>query len=326
MVLLKLINKQYWDTLFIKNEQSEGEMDRLQSMQTFVRVAELESFTKAAESLGLPKASISTHVQQLESLMGTRLLHRTTRKVQLTQDGMTYYERCKDLLSDMDQIESMFQKGPEYIAGRIRVDMPSGFAKNLLIPRMSEFVSKYPGVEIELSSTDRRVDVVREGFDCVLRVGNLVDSGLIAKKLGSLSITNCVSADYIKQFGKPKNLDDLSRHQLVHYVSNLGAKSEGFEYFDAVSGKYKNVKMKGPITVNNADAYVQSCLAGLGIIQAPSIGLKPYLLTGELVEVMTKFKAEPMPVALIYPHRRNLSRRVQVFMDWMTTLMKDYVQ
>lgn len=301
-------------------------MDRLQSMQTFVRVAELESFTKAAESLGMPKASISTHVQQLESLMGTRLLHRTTRKVQLTQDGLTYYERCKDLLADIDQMESMFQVGEEYVTGRIRVDMPSGFAKNILIPRLPKFTEKYPGVEIELSSTDRRVDVVREGFDCVLRVGNLEDSGLIAKKLGSLSITNVVSPEYIKKFGRPKSIEDLSKHHLVHYVSNLGAKSEGFEYFDSASGKYKNVKMKGPVTVNNADSYTQSCLAGLGIIQAPTIGLKQYLSSGEMIEVLSKYKAEPMPVAIIYPHRRNLSRRVQLFMDWLSGLMEKYVQ
>lgn len=301
-------------------------MDRLQLMNTFIRVAELESFTKAADSLGLPKASISTHVQQLETFMGTRLLQRTTRKVQLTQDGLSYYERCKDLLSDIDQVETMFQNGAEYVTGRIRVDMPNGFAKNLLIPRMSEFTTMYPGVSLELSSTDRRVDVVREGFDCVLRVGNLQDSGLIAKNLGSLSIINCVSPEYIKHFGKPKSLEDLSRHHLVHYVSQLGSKSDGFEYFDVISGKYKNIKMSGPITVNNSEAYLQACLAGLGIIQAPLVGMKSYLASGELVEVLGKYNSEPMPVSLIYPNRRNLSRRVQIFMDWMSSLMEDYVQ
>lgn len=296
-------------------------MDKIQAMQVFQRVAELESFTKAAESLGLPKASISTYVQQLESIMGTRLLHRTTRKVQLTQDGMIYYERCKDLLSDVDQLETMFNSGPQDVKGRLRVDMSVGFARYLM-PKLPEFLNKYPNIELELSSTDRRVDVIGEGFDCVIRVGNLADSGLIARKLGSLEIVNCVSPGYIEKYGKPKKLEELSKHQLIHYVPVLGAKSDGWEYLDG--DKYKFIKMKGPLTVNNSDSYVAACLAGFGIIQAPRVGMKHYLKEGKLVEVLSRFKAEPMPVSLIYPHRRNLSKRAQVFMDWLSEALKDY--
>ena len=298
-------------------------MDKLHAMQIFIRVAELESFTKAAESLGMPKASISTSIQQLENLMETRLLHRTTRKVQLTQDGLSYYERCKDLLADVDEVESMFQQGPEHVSGRLRVDMPQGFARNLCIPHLPNFLEKYPHIEIELSSTDRKVDLVRDGFDCVLRVGALSDSGLIARRLGELEIVNCASPSYIKKYGRPKNLEDLSRHALIHYVQNLGSKPEGFEYFDG--DKYKTIKVKGAVTVNNTDAYLASCLAGLGIIQVPRFGVGTHLKNGTLVEVLTKYKAESMPVSLIYPHRRNLSKRVQVFMEWIQLLIKDYV-
>jgi DNA-binding transcriptional LysR family regulator len=298
-------------------------VDRVEAMNIFVRVAELASFTRAGDSLGLPKASVSSAVQQLETQLGTRLLHRTTRKVQLTQDGQIFYERCKDLLADMDELESLFQQTPAHISGRIRIDMPTAMARNLVIPRLPDFLASYPAVEIELSSTDRRVDLVREGFDCVVRVGQLADSGLIARPLGQLRIINCVSPGYLEKFGEPQTLEELAEHHwLVHYVLTLGAKSSGWEYWDGQS--YRNLPMKGPMTVNNADAYTQACLAGLGIIQAPEAGLRQYIKKGQLVEILKNFAAEPMPISLIYPNRRNLSKRVQVFMDWLAGLVKEY--
>jgi DNA-binding transcriptional LysR family regulator len=298
-------------------------MNRLDAMQSFVRVAELASFTKAADSLGLPKASVSTSIQQLESLLNTRLLHRTTRKVQLTQDGQVYYERCKDLLADMDELEGLFQQGASNLTGRLRVDMPSNMAKMRVIPRLPELLAQHPQLQVEISSTDRRVDVIREGFDCVVRVGKLSDSSLIARPLGKLELLNCVSPDYIAQFGTPQTLDDLANHQLVHYVTTLGSKSPGFEYTE--EGDVKLIAMAGNITVNNSDAYSAACLAGFGIAQIPRIGAQDYLAQGKLVEVLKNYRAESMPVSLIYPNRRNLSRRVQVFMDWIATLMTDYV-
>ncbi|WP_331352095.1 LysR family transcriptional regulator [Cellvibrio sp. UBA7671] len=298
-------------------------MNRLDAMLSFVRVAELASFTKAADSLGLPKASVSTSIQQLESLLNTRLLHRTTRKVQLTQDGQVYYERCKDLLADMDELEGLFQQGASNLTGRLRVDMPSNMAKMRVIPRLPELLAQHPQLQVEISSTDRRVDVIREGFDCVVRVGKLSDSSLIARPLGKLELLNCVSPDYIAQFGTPQTLDDLANHQLVHYVTTLGSKSPGFEYTD--QGEVKFIAMMGNITVNNSDAYSAACIAGFGIAQIPRIGAQDYLAQGKLVEVLKNYRAESMPASLIYPNRRNLSRRVQVFMDWIATLMTDYV-
>lgn len=299
-------------------------MDKFDSMRIFIRVAEMASFTKAAESLGMPKASVSTSVQTLESALGTRLLHRTTRKVQMSQDGLTFYERCKDLLAEVDDVETMFQKNAALIKGRIRVDMPVGFARDLVVPNLPGFLQEFPAIEIELSCTDRKVDVIREGFDCVLRVGLNTDSSLIARKLGSLTLVNCASNAYLKKHGVPKRLNDLTEHQFIHYVSTLGAKPDGFEYFDGE--KYRTVKSAGRVIVNNADAYLSSCLAGLGIIQVPLVGAKAHLKAGTLIEVLPKFRAEPMPVSLLYPHRRQLARRVQWFMDWMEKLLLEYAQ
>ncbi|WP_047539680.1 LysR family transcriptional regulator [Methylotenera versatilis] len=298
-------------------------MDRLNAMGVFVRVAELASFTKAADSLGVPKGSISTTIQNLESHMRTRLLHRTTRTVSLTQDGQIFYERCKDLLVDVDELETMFQSGKTNITGHIRVDMPIAVAKNLVIPNLTRFLSEYPNIEIELSSTDRRVDVIAEGFDCVVRVGALSDSGLIARSLGQLRIINCASAAYLQGHGEPTHIDELANHFIIHYATVLGAKSASWEYFDGE--KYASLKMKSLITVNSSDAYMAACVAGLGIIQLPVAG-KHYPEANGLVEILKNYKAEPMPVSMLYPNRRHQSKRVKIFMDWVAELMKDYTQ
>ncbi len=190
-------------------------MDKIHAMQLFIRVADLESFSRAAETLALPKGSVSRQIQALESHLGVRLLHRTTRRVQLTQDGMVYYERAKDLLSNLDELDGMFQHDPASISGRLRVDMPVGFAKKMVIPHLPTFLQQYPGIELELSSSDRLVDVIREGFDCVVRVGALKDSGLIARPLGKLTQINCASPDYLARFGYPQSLEDLADCALI---------------------------------------------------------------------------------------------------------------
>lgn len=299
-------------------------MQRIQAMQIFLRVAELESFTRAAENLGLPKATVSTAVQHLEAELGARLLQRTTRRVQLTQDGRSYYTRCKDLLADFDELQTMFEQGGASLRGLIRVDMPSGLARNFLVGRLPEFLAAHPHIELELSSTDRRVDLVREGFDCVIRVGTLVDSTLVARPLGEYAIANCASAEYLRRHGTPRRLADLAKHQLVHYVQTLGAKSPGFEYPDGDT--YACLPMAGAVTVNNSDAYLAACLAGLGLIQVPRVAVRALIDAGQLVEVLPKLRAEPMPVNIVYPHRRHLSRRVQVFMNWLADTLRPYLR
>jgi len=298
-------------------------MDKIHAMQLFIRVAELESFSRAADTLGLPKGSVSRQIQALENLLGTQLLHRTTRRVSLTQDGMVYYERAKDLLANLDELDGLFQSDPKSISGRLRVDMPVGVARNLVIPKLPSFLQQYPGIELELSSSDRLVDVIREGFDCVVRVGTLKDSGLIARTLGKLSIINCASPDYLARFGYPENLDDLASHAVIHYAVNLGTRPQGFEFFNGDTTLW--VKTGGILTVNSTETYHAACLAGLGIIQVPRGGVREALRAKKMVEILPQYRAEPMPVSLIYPHRRNLSRRVHLFMEWLTGIMKAYV-
>lgn len=298
-------------------------MDKIQSMQVFVRVAELNSFTRAAEHLSMPKASVSRLVQQLESQLAVRLLHRSTRRVQLTQDGQVYYDRCKELLASVEEMDTLFQANPATIGGRLRVDMSVAMARDLVLPRLGEFLNRYPAIEIELSSTDHRVDVVREGFDCVIRVGTLKDSGLIARPLGQLSLINCASPAYLERHGTPSLPDDLSQHAMVHYEQILGNRTSGFTYLDGKTPRV--VKTGGSVTVNSTETYTNACLAGLGIIQVPLLGVREYLASGQLVKILPQYNAAPMPISLVYPHRLNLSRRAKVFMDWLAEIMQTYL-
>jgi DNA-binding transcriptional LysR family regulator len=287
-------------------------------MQVFMRVAEQASFTRAAEGLGLLKATVSQAVQQLENSLGTRLLHRTTRKVQLTLDGQLYYERCKELLADVESVQTMFQRAGETLRGRLRVDMPSRLARSYVIPALPEFLRAHPQLEFEMSTTDRLVDPIQEGFDCVLRVGTPRDPQLIARPVGHLKFINLASADYLRRRGTPRTLEDLSRHDLIHYAPVLGGRSDGFEY--PVDGGFRQLQMTGAVVVNSSDAYHAACLAGLGLIQAPEIGAREEIARGVLVEVLPQFRPEPMPVSLLYAHRRNLPKRVRVFMDWVVEI------
>lgn len=292
-------------------------MDRLEQLTVFARVAELESFTGAAKSLGLHKTTVSLGIQQLEERLGARLLQRTTRRVHLTQDGKLFYERCKDLLADAEDVETLFQRQPEALTGRIRVDMPSRMARLNIIPKLPQFLAQHPALALELGSTDRAVDLVREGYDCVVRVGPVADSGLVARRIGEYRVVNLASAAYVKQHGLPRSIKDLAKHHLVHWAPVFGATPFGFEYPDGDG--WKELPMRGRITVNNAEAYLAACVAGLGIIQVPDVLRED---VRALVEVLPKLRAQPMPIHILFPHRRQLSRRVRVFMDWLERTLK----
>lgn len=296
--------------LFFRRQQS---LMDFEALTIFVRVAELASFTRAAAQLGVQKARVSTSVQALETELGTRLLQRTTRSVRMTPDGQAFYERCKIVLADLDELGTLFQQTPSDLSGRLRVDMPTGMARDMVIPRLGQFLAAHPRIDLELSSTDREVDLVGEGFDCVVRVGVLHDSGLIARRLGRFQMLNCASPAYLMAHGTPATLQDLDRHQLIHYARTFGTKSPGWEYFDGTRRRFK--PMQGAITVDSAPAYEAACVAGLGLIQVPAM----VDLHG-LVEVLPAFVAEPMPVSLLYAHRAG-SKRLHAWMAWLASVL-----
>ena len=290
-------------------------------LAAFLKVADLASFTQAAQQLGLPKASVSAAVQRLEASLGTRLLQRTTRRVTLTDDGRVARDRALDLLADLDDLQTLFRQDGERLQGRLRVDLPIRTASQLVLPHLPRFMEAHPGLELELSTTDRRVDLVREGFDCVLRVGPLSDSSLVARPLGAYRMVNCASPAYLARHGVPASLDDLASHRLVHYATTLGTRPAGFEVAEGDPPATRFVPMAGALTVNNSEAYLAACLAGMGLMQAPEAGVRPFLADGRLVEVLPAHRAPPMPVSLLVAHRRHLPRRVRVFMQWLSELV-----
>lgn len=290
-------------------------MDKITAMQIFVSVAELASFSRTAEILGLPKSSVSGAVVQLENQVGARLLQRTTRRVALTPDGQACYERCKALLAEVDELEGMFRVPDAPVSGRLRVDMPGSFAQSLIMPALPQFLARHPALALELSSSDRRVDLIHEGFDCVVRVGTLADSGLVARPLGALKMVNCASPAYLARYGTPHVPADLDAHYLVHYINARGG-ADLFEYLE--QGELRQRRMRGALAVNNTETYTAACLAGIGIIQVPEHGVRNHLARGALIGILADWPPPLMPVTLLYPHRRNLAKRVQAFIEWIS--------
>ena len=296
----------------------------LHELRIFATVAELASFSRAAEQLGLTKGRVSTAVQQLESQVGTRLLQRTTRSVRLTPDGERFLDRCKELLTEAEQLEAMFRPAATGLSGRLRIDLPNVLARDYVLPRLPEFLAAHPLLQIGISTTDRRVDLVHEGFDCVLRVGALVDSELVARPLGFMRMRNIASPAYLRAHGTPRTLADLAHHRVVHYMPSLSAQGAGWDYVDA-DGQPRSLAMRAHVTVNGTEAYQAAALAGLGLIQAPRLGSDALVAAGRLVEVLPEFNAPAMPVSLMVPHRRQLPPRVQAVMAWLTQVLAPHL-
>lgn len=286
----------------------------LDALRVFVKVAELSSFTRAGDQLKMPKSRVSMRISELESQLGSRLFQRSTRIVRLTADGEILLPRARRLLDEAQDLETMFQ-GPSNLRGTVRIDLPINLARDFIIPKLPDLLALHPQLEIVLSTTDRRVDVVREGFDCVLSVGNLKDSGLVTRRLGVLGMANCVNSGYAAKRGAPRSIEDLDDHLVVHYSHRLGREAPTFEWVE--DGKLRERPMKSLVTVNNTDAYRAACLAGLGIIQAPRMGLDPGIAAGVLVEVLPQHVAAPMPVSLVHPHGSSVPKRVRAVMTWL---------
>ena len=298
-------------------------MDRIESLRIFSRVVQCGSFSKAASTLQIPRSSVSMAIQELEARVGARLLARTTRRVAPTQEGIVFYERCERLVGDYEEVEGLFRQSSSLPAGRLLVNVPGRMGRLIFAPALPDFLSHYPKIELEMGVTDRAVDLVHEGIDCAVRVGPLSDSSLIARKIGDIVLCNCASPSYLRKHGAPQAIEDLDRHLAVGYASPTSGRIEEWEWVEGNDVRSRAIPAR--LTVNNAEAYIACCLAGLGLIQIPLYDVRQHLDAGELVEVMPDLRAAPMPVHILYPHRRHLSRRLQVFVDWATALLRQHV-
>lgn len=294
-------------------------MDKFKAIEVFVRVVDLGSFTRAAETLSIPKATVSTLLQELESRLGVRLLNRTTRRVGLTADGAAYYERCVRILDDLREADTAVSAQHGQPEGRLKVDMPTSLARLLMRQHIPDLLARYPGLQLELGCSDRLINMVNEGVDCVLRVGELRDATLVARRVGELRMVTVAAPSYLARHGEPRHPQDLMQapHRCVHYFVASGKHGP----LDFQRGEEKlSILTHGALAVNDSNAYWDACAAGLGIGQLPQPVLNAPGHETELVPVLADWCAGVMPVHVVFPSNRHLSTRVQAFVEWAATL------
>jgi len=294
-------------------------MDRLNSMAIFVEVVKNQGFTAASEKVRLSRAQVSKSVMQLEKHLGTRLLDRTTRRISLTETGRIYYERCKDILQDIEEIEGIASEQTSKPHGMLSLSAPTSFALLHLHEAIPEYLKQYPQVQISLSLADRFVDVVSEGFDLVLRIAELEDSSLIARKIAPCKRVLCASPDYLKNNGIPKVPQDLATHQCLTYANDL--KPDTW-LLHGPEGK-EAIKVHGPICADNGDILKTAAVAGLGITLSPTFIAGPELCNGRLQQVLPDYCPPEISIYAIFPSRRYLSAKVRTFVDFLSGYFGD---
>lgn len=296
-------------------------LDRIQAMQIFVRVAEAESFIHAAEALSLPASTVTSTIKNLEKYLQVRLLNRTTRRVSLTPEGAEYLTQCREILDLIEHTESNLTNAIKKPQGRLRVDMPAGIAHSVIMPNLQEFQRRYPDIYLMIGVSDRQVDLIKEGVDCVIRMGNLENSTLVARPLGEFRWVTCASAVYLKENGIPQTPDDLAHHRAIHYFSGNNRHADEMRFVR--NGEKKTVQMNGTVAVNETELYIKMCLEGYGLAQLAERLVTEHLKEKRLIPVLQDWCPSPVPVTLLYPHQRFLSPAVRVFSDWMAELISD---
>ncbi|QCP54159.1 LysR family transcriptional regulator [Trinickia violacea] len=293
-------------------------MDRFQEMQVFIRIAERGSFTRAADDLQIPRATVTNLMKRMEERLGARLLERTTRTVRLTHDGEAFYRRCVRLVADMEEAEGSFHNvAPK---GLLRVNLQGTLAKNFVVPALPAFLARYPGIELHIGEDDRLVDLVREGIDCVLRAGTLQDSSLVGRRVASMEQVTVASPAYLAQFGEPETLQSLEAHRAVNYISSGSGRALPMEFM--VDEEVIEMQLASIVSVTGADLYTGAAVAGLGMVQVPRYRVAGELSAGTLKVVLAAFPPPPMPVSVLYPHNRQLSSRVRVFAQWLRDIFE----
>lgn len=293
-------------------------MNKLQAMEVFVQVVDAGGFTRAAETMQLPKATVSTLVQALEQALEVKLLHRTTRHVSVTADGAAYYERCLRILSDVREAEESLSRNRANPSGRLRVDVSSGIANDILLPALSDFFHRYPDIRLDLGIGDRPVDLIEEGVDCAIRGGNLPDSALIARRVGVLHFVTCATPGYLDQHGRPTHPNDLASHRCINYFSTKTGKIYDWDFIRG--DEVINIAAPACLAVNDSTAYLTAGMQGLGLMQMSSFMVDQMVAAGKLEIVLPGWSSTPLPVNVVYPQNRHLSAKVRVFVEWVADL------
>ncbi len=282
-------------------------------MRVFCRVVERRSFTLAAEDTGLPRSTVTDAIKQLETRLGVRLLQRTTRHVSPTLDGEAYYQRCLRILSDIEDAEGAFAGAKP--KGVLRVDVHGTLARHFVLPNLPSFLETYPDIELQITEGDRFVDLIREGIDCVLRVGTLQDSDMIGRRVAMLEEVTLAASIYVHRFGMPTHPDRLDGHRMIGFRSSATGGLLPLEF--QIDGAVREITLPATITVNAAESYFTAAKLGLGLIQVPRYHAEEAIRSGELLHVLEDYPPTRTPVSMLYPRSRQLSPRVRVFIDWL---------
>lgn len=289
----------------------------LDSMKVFVQVVELRSFTKAADALQLHRPAVTRAIQQIEADLGVKLLHRTTRSLSLTAEGEAFYQRARLLLLEVSDLMASFSP-TQPPRGRLRIDAPLALTHGILVPALADFQSLYPDIEMVLTASDRKADLVVEGIDCAIRLGELDDSSFISRRLGRVRMATCAAPSYLEKYGTPLTPDDLIHHKAVNFFSEHSREVMAWNF--VVDGETVVRRPGSSMLVNNSDVLLSCGLAGLGMLHALRTALEPSIATGRLQEVLTPYATVTKPVSILYPDRRYLSPKVRVFIDWFSAL------
>lgn len=288
-------------------------MDTLTSMKVFAAVVEAGSFTAASDRIEMSRAMVSKYVANLEARLGTRLLQRTTRKLKLTESGAAYFERCLQIIAAVIEAEEGAVKLTTSPRGTLRLTMPVSFGILHMGPMISAYLKQYPDVKVDSQLTDRRVDLIEEGFDLAVRIGSLAESGLIARKLASDSLVVCGSPDYFRRHSVPLTPTDLVHHNCLTYTYS----KSGEEWKMTGPGGHFAVKVAGSLRANNGDMVTLAALGGVGLIRQPKFLVGEDIRAGRLVEVLADYRIDDLGIYAVYPSRTYLSAKVRTFVDFM---------
>ena len=297
-------------------------MNKLQAMQVFARVVETGGLTRAADSLQLPKATATTLIQQLEASLGVKLLNRTTRKVSVTTDGAAYYPSCLAILALVRETEESLGQRHASPQGLLRVEVPTLIARLVIVPALPGFFARYPDIQLELGCSERRADLIEEGIDCAVWIGELEDSTMIARRIGLLYFGTCAAPSYLAAHGQPHHPDELTAHRCINHFSPRTGKI--FEWVFAKNGERIQTLLRGHIALDDENSYVAAAEAGLGVAQIPAFVLKEAMERGSLELLLGDWFAEPAPLNVVYPQNRHLSVKIRVFVDWVAELFSEH--
>lgn len=297
-------------------------MDKISAMNAFVRVVEAGSFARAADSLGVPRPTITRLVQGLETQLQVRLLHRTTRSLTLTVEGGTFYDRVVHLLADLEDIVSTMRSGLAAPEGRINVAVSVSLGSTFIVPALAEFRERHPGITVALDATNRDVDLVAENLDCAIRIGAIVDESLVARRIGGFRFLTCAAPAYVARRGRPARPEDLmTSHSTVGFMSYRTGGPIPFEFTQG-SDRFDLVPQH-VFMVNDTNAQIAAAVSGLGVIQAPSFAVRSAISEGKLIPVLQDWLSDVRPTSVIYPPNRYLSAKVRVFVDWLVELFEN---